>query len=88
MIQTKILGEAVGIQYQGTRDQTETIANEAFTGVIVGRFKRGVIGKAFAVTQSTIKARLGYEPENLNYMAVQDALDTGIPSVYVLRLAG
>lgn len=41
---TKILGEAVGIQSQGTVDKTETQTNEGLT-LIIGRFKRGRVDK-------------------------------------------
>jgi hypothetical protein len=84
----KILGEAVGIQYQGVIDRSGTAtANRLTNGLITGRFKRGRTDKPMLIDQTTIRTRLGHEPNNPFYQAVQDALDTGIPSVWVLRVA-
>jgi hypothetical protein len=38
------------------------------------------------ITQDTIKARLGYDPENPDYQAVQDCIDV-VGRVWVLRVA-
>ena len=35
-----------------------------------------------------IRGQLGYDPKNPDYIAVQDCLDTGVPSVQVLRVKG
>lgn len=35
-----------------------------------------------------IRAQLGYDPKNSYYVAVQDVLSSGVPSVQVLRLNG
>jgi hypothetical protein len=84
---TKILGEAVGIQSQGTVDKTETQTKEGLTSaLIVGRFKRGRVDKPMTIHQGNIRGQLGYEPTNIDYQAVQDCLDTGVPSVQVLRV--
>ena len=84
---TKILGEAVGIQSQGIVDKTETQTNEGLTSaLIVGRFKRGRVDKPMTIHQGNIRGQLGYEPTNIDYQAVQDCLDTGVPSVQVLRV--
>jgi hypothetical protein len=87
MIIEKVLGDAVGVQWQGVRDNTESNQPNALgVGVIVGTFMRGRFDKPFAVNSGNIRARLGYEPNNLSYMAVQDALDTGAPVIWVKRL--
>lgn len=84
---TKILGEAVGIQSQGIVDKTETQTNEGLTSaLIIGRFKRGRIDKPMTIHQGNIRGQLGYEPNNIDYIAVQDCLDTGVPSIQVLRV--
>ncbi|WP_249409154.1 hypothetical protein [Acinetobacter sp. NRRL B-65365] len=84
---TKILGEAIGIQSQGTIDKTETQTNVGLTGaVIVGQFLRGRLDQPMAIHQGNIRGQLGYDPQNPFYNAVQDCLDTGVPSVQVLRV--
>ncbi|GAA5003265.1 hypothetical protein GCM10023206_06780 [Acinetobacter puyangensis] len=88
MIRTKVLGEAAGIQWSGLQDRTET---NSVTGLgaplIVGQFRRGRIDKPMTITNSNIKAELGYDPTNKDYIAVQSMLDTGVPSVQVLRIS-
>ncbi len=84
---TKILGEAIGIQSQGTVDKTETQTNTGLTSaVIVGQFMRGRIDQPMVIHQGNIRGQLGHEPQNPYYIAVQDCLDTGVPSVQVLRV--
>ncbi|AYA01709.1 hypothetical protein BEN74_01630 [Acinetobacter sp. WCHAc010034] len=84
---TKILGEAVGIQRQDIIDRTEEQIAEGLTGaVILGRFKRGRVDAPMAIHQGNIRGQLGHDPKNPDYIAVQDCLDTGVPSVQVLRL--
>ena len=84
---TKILGEAVGIQSQGVVDRTETRTNVGLTSaIIIGQFKRGRVDHPMTIHNGNILAQLGYEPNNPYYMAVQDCLDTGVPSVEVLRV--
>ncbi len=83
---TKVLGSAPGIQAQGEIDQSQTLIFVPNVGVIVGQFKRGRTDKPFQVTAATIQARLGYDPTNFDYMAVQDVLDRGVPFVWVQRV--
>ncbi|WP_228268171.1 hypothetical protein [Acinetobacter sp. TUM15113] len=83
----KILGEAVGIQSQGTIDKTEEqIAPSLVSALIIGQFKRGRIDKPMVIHQGNIRGQLGHDPQNHFYNAVQDCLDTGVPSVQVLRI--
>jgi len=85
----KILGEAVGIQRQDIIDQTEEqLADSLSSAAILGRFKRGRLDKTMTIHQGNIRGQLGYDPKNPDYIAVQDCLDTGVPSVQVLRIAG
>ncbi|ENV36884.1 hypothetical protein F959_01691 [Acinetobacter venetianus RAG-1 = CIP 110063] len=84
---TKILGQAVGIQSKGVVDKTEIQTRERLTSaMIVGRFMRGRTDKPMTIHQGNIRGQLGYEPNNLDYIAVQDCLDTGLPSIQVLRI--
>lgn len=84
---TKILGEAIGIQSQGTIDKTEEqIVPSLVSALIVGQFKRGRIDKPMVIHQGNIRGQLGHDPQNHFYNAVQDCLDTGVPSVQVLRV--
>ena len=84
----KLLGEAVGIQFTGTRDETGTNPILGLTdGLIVGRFRRGRTDKPMRITQQNIRAELGYQPNNKFYQAVQNALDQ-FPFVWVLRVGG
>ncbi|WP_346314060.1 hypothetical protein [Acinetobacter sp. CWB-B33] len=86
---TKILGEAVGIQRQDIIDQTEEqLADSLSSAAILGRFKRGRLDKTMTIHQGNIRGQLGYDPKNPDYIAVQDCLDAGVPSVQVLRIAG
>ena len=83
----KILGEAVGIQRQDIIDRTEEQTADGLTGaVILGRFKRGRLDAPMEIHQGNIRGQLGYDPKNPDYIAVQDCLDTDIPSVQVLRV--
>ncbi|EXB47323.1 leucine rich repeats family protein [Acinetobacter baumannii 146457] len=87
MITTKILGDAIGIQSQGTIDKTETQTNAGLTNaVIVGQFMRGRFDQPMVIHQGNIRGQLGHDPLNPYYNAVQDCLDTGVPSVQVLRV--
>ncbi len=84
---TKILGEAVGIQSQGVVDRTETQTKVGLTSaIIIGQFKRGRVDRPMTIHNGNIRGQLGYEPNNPYYMAVQDCLDTGVPSIQVLRV--
>ena len=82
----KLLGEAVGIQFTGTRDETGTNPILGLNnGLIVGRFRRGRMDKPMRITQQNIRAELGYDKESVFYQAVQNALDN-FPHVDVLRV--
>lgn len=83
---TKVLREQSGIQFQGVQDKSEadprdTLSNAVFTGI----FKRGRFDKPMKVTSGNIRAKLGYDPSNLAYMAIEDCLKTGVPFVWVQR---
>lgn len=85
---TKILGEAVGVQWAGVTDNTETSTVAGLTqAIVIGRFKRGEVGRPMVITQDNIRGQLGHEPTNPDYIAVQACLDAGVPSVQVLRVS-
>ncbi len=87
MIESKTLGSAAGVQYQGVIDKTETNSLPSLAnGVIVGRFKRGRMDKPFKVTASNYQALLGRDPSNPDYLAVEDAFKRGISEISILRI--
>ena len=89
MIESKTLGSAAGIQYQGVIDKTETNSLPSLANaVITGRFKRGRMDKSFKVTASNYQALLGRDPSNPNYLAVEDAFKRGVSEVSILRTGG
>lgn len=85
---TTILGNEVGIQYQGTRDASSLMGAAQVSGLIVGQFKRGRLDKPMTITLENVKGTLGEDPENPDYLAVLDALAGGVPSVQVMRVQG
>ncbi len=89
MIESKTLGSAVGIQYQGVIDKSEgTDLPSLANGVIVGKFKRGRMDKPFKVTAKNYQALLGRDPSNPNYLAVEDAFKRGVSEISILRTGG
>ena len=85
---TEILADESGIQYQGVKDKTGSTGTYPITGLITGKFRRGRFDKPMTITNANIRAMLGYDPKNPSYTAVQDALNSGVPSVQVLRVEG
>ena len=86
MIETKILGDAVGVQRQDVIDKSETtVLPSLANGVVTGHFKRGRMDKPFKVTASNYKALLGYDPSNPSYLAVEDAFKNGVNELSILR---
>lgn len=85
---TTIIDQESGIQYQGVEDRSSRTGTYPVIGLIAGQFRRGRFDKPMTITNENIKAQLGYDPTNPHYMAVQDVLSSGVPSVQVLRVAG
>lgn len=83
---TKVLGNESGIQYQGVNDKTGTTGAAPINNLIIGRFKRGRLDQPMVITSDNIRSTLGYDPSNPDYVAVQDVLDTNIPSIQVMRV--
>lgn len=87
MIETKMLGDAAGIQRQDVIDQSETTVLPSLNnGVITGHFKRGRMDKPFKVTSATYKALLGHDPSNPSYLAIEDCFKQGVSEISVLRV--
>jgi hypothetical protein len=84
---TTILGNEPGIQYQGVTDKTGSTGSTSINNIFIGKFKRGRLDKPMTITKANIRGMLGYDPKNLDYVAVQDALDTNIESIQVLRVS-
>lgn len=88
MEKVAVLGEAVGIQYQGITDRTSTNMINGVNGpTIIGKFKRGRVDRAMLIHSGNIRSQLGYDPDNPDYIAVQTMLDGKVPSVKVIRVA-
>ena len=85
---TTILGNEVGIQYQGTRDASSLMGAAQVSGLIVGQFKRGRLDQPMTITLENVKGTLGEDLDNPDYLAVLDALAGGVPSVQVMRVNG
>ena len=83
---TTILGNEVGIQYQGTRDASSLMGAAQVSGLIVGQFKRGRLDQPMTITLENVKGTLGEDLANPDYLAVLDALTGGVPSVQVMRV--
>ena len=86
MIESKTLGEAVGVQHQGVKDLSETSNPSSLSnGYIIGRFKRGRSGVPFKVTKDNFQAKLGADPKNPDYLAVEDCFRLGLSEVTIMR---
>lgn len=87
MTVTKVLGNQTGIQHQGVQDKSEADPRDALLNVVfTGNFKRGRMDRPFKVTPHDYRAKLGHDPENQAYSAIEDALTDGAPFVWVQRV--
>ena len=88
MSTTKVLREQSGIQYQGVQDKSEADPRDSLINVVFfGQFKRGRVDRPFKVTKANYRSKLGNDPKNKDFQAVEDALNTGVPFVWVQRVA-
>ena len=83
---TKQLEGEVGIQYQEAVDKSAIDTPFPIVGVIAGVFRRGPYGKQFKVNGGNVDAIIGHDPENPDYVSVIDMLNSGVPSVSLVRL--
>lgn len=80
------IDSAVGIQHQGITDKSGSDAVLRLTnGLIVGDFGRGRFDQPMLITKDTL-VQLGDESKPA-YQTVADCLDTGVPGVWVMRVA-
>ena len=84
---TTFLADEVGIQFQKAKDKTGSTGATPINNMMTGNFRRGDLHKPMTIHKGNIRAMLGYDPTNPDYVAVADALDTNIPSVQVMRLS-
>ena len=83
---TKVLENEVGVQFDRVKDNTGSTGTAPINGMIIGQFKRGRTDKPMIITSANLKATLGYDPDNPDFVAVQDALKTNIPYISVMRV--
>lgn len=89
MIQSNIIDQASGIQTQPTIDRSETASSpNVSNAIIAGKFKRGIVGRPFTVTNANYKAILGHDPMNPSYLAVEDVFRLGVNKLSILRTGG
>ena len=87
MSTTKVLREQSGIQYQGVQDKSEADPRDSLINVVfLGQFKRGRVDRPFKVTKANYRAKLGNDPKGKDFQAVEDALNVGVPFVWVQRV--
>ena len=85
---TQMIGNESGIQYQGVSDQTNVVPANNMTNMLmlVENIPRGRLDTSMTVTSENVKKILGVEKDNLYLQAVEDALNTGVPSIQVFRI--
>ena len=83
---TAFINNEAGVQYTGPRNGNTPVAVFPFVGMLYGRFRRGRFDKPMTINLRNVKALLGDDPQNPDFIAVMDALESGIPSIQVLRI--
>lgn len=85
---TQMIGNESGIQYQGVQDTTNIVPANNMTNMLmlVENIPRGRLDIPMSVTSENVKKILGVEKDNLYLQAVEDALNTRIPRVEVMRV--
>lgn len=82
-----MLQDQPGIQYSGVQDKSEADPRDTLIDTLfVGKFSRGRCDKPFKVTINDYRAKLGHDPSNPYYIAVQDALNSGAPYLWIQRI--
>ncbi len=82
---SKYLTNEVGIQLNAVQTPDNEDSNTIYP-ILTGRFKRGRLDQPMLITQGNIRTALGHDANNQDYQIVQDYLNTGVASVYVLRV--
>ncbi|HCH7479103.1 TPA: hypothetical protein NM870_003747 [Acinetobacter baumannii] len=83
---TTYLQNESGIQNNGVNVIDDNTPKAPINNVFIGKFKRGRLDTPMKVTKANVRAVLGHEPWNPDYVAVHDALDNGIGEISVLRI--
>lgn len=85
---TQMIGNESGIQYQGVSDQTNVMSANSMTNMLmlVENIPRGRLDTPMTVTSENVKKILGVEKDNLYLQAIEDALNTRVPRVEVMRV--
>lgn len=85
---TKFLSDQAGIQYDAPQDKSESSSPERGNAVIFGNFKRGRYDKPMKITLENMRAKLGFDPWNAQYQAIEDLLKINSGGhVWVQRLS-
>lgn len=83
---TNYLQNESGIQNNGVKVINDNAPKAPINNVFIGKFKRGRLDTPMKVTKANVRAVLGHEPWNPDYVAVHDALENGIGEISVLRI--
>lgn len=75
-----------GIQNRGFTIDEDINDKPPINNVLIGSFKRGRLDKPMTITNANVRGLLGHEPWNPDYIAVLDALETGIEKLSVFRV--
>jgi hypothetical protein len=75
-----------GVQNRGFTIDEDINDKPPINNVLIGSFKRGRLDKPMTITNANVRGLLGHEPWNPDYIAVLDALETGIEKLSVFRI--
>lgn len=78
-----LLDQEVGIRYSEDFTEEKPVINNVY----VGQFKRGRLDKPMTITLENIRAVLGHDIRNKDYVCVRDILDAGVTSIQVQRIS-
>ena len=78
------LDHEVGNQYF---DQDFIEDKPVINNLYTGQFRRGRLDKPMTITLENIRAVLGHDIRNKDYVSVRDILDSGVESIQVLRIS-
>ncbi|RLL15897.1 hypothetical protein, partial [Acinetobacter chengduensis] len=72
MTVSKILQGQAGIQYGAVTDKSGADPRDSLNNAIfTGQFKRGRFDKPMKIHSGNVRAMLGYDPENMDYVAIE-----------------
>lgn len=85
---TEYLENEAGIQNNGVTILNDQKIELQVSGLVIGQFKRGRFDRPMKITSVNVRGILGHDPRNPWYKIVVDAIDSGVPSIEVLRIPG